>query len=87
MEVIVAYSDYQFFFYRNMIYIGVDLGYPAETTRHCAVGDTICARSPLYPSAGASARNRVPLAMSEYHFHCPCRLSYSRRKWKHSVWK
>jgi hypothetical protein len=26
MEVIVAYSDYQFFFYRNVIYIGVILG-------------------------------------------------------------
>ncbi len=26
MEVIVAYSDYQFYFYRNMIYVGVLLG-------------------------------------------------------------
>jgi hypothetical protein len=26
MEVIVAYSDYQFFFYRNAIYIGIVLG-------------------------------------------------------------
>jgi hypothetical protein len=26
MEVIVAYSDYQFFFYRNVIYIGIALG-------------------------------------------------------------
>jgi hypothetical protein len=26
MEVIVAYGDYQFYFYRNMIYIGVLLG-------------------------------------------------------------
>jgi hypothetical protein len=26
MEVIVAYGDYQFYFYRNMIYIGITLG-------------------------------------------------------------
>jgi hypothetical protein len=26
MEVIVAYGDYQFYFYRNMIYIGIALG-------------------------------------------------------------
>src|SRR6185312_3605414 len=26
MEVILAYGDYQFFFYRNMIYVGVALG-------------------------------------------------------------
>ena len=26
MEVIVAYSDYQFYFYRNVIYVGVVLG-------------------------------------------------------------
>jgi hypothetical protein len=26
MEVILAYGDYQFFFYRNMIYVGIALG-------------------------------------------------------------
>ena len=59
MEVIVAYSDYQFFFYRNVIYVGVVLGVlfklpaiaRAESPEESAEPDT-------EPEAGTEASKR-----------------------------
>jgi hypothetical protein len=98
MEVIVAYSDYQFFFYRNMIYIGVVLGtllkLPAiaraasplesvELDSDTEPGEAT--KRAGIPSAPARRSTRLPLPLPE---PVPLAMSesssglLSRRKWK-----
>jgi hypothetical protein len=72
MEVILAYGDYQFFFYRNMIYVGVALGVlmklPAierkEMGEPSSHADRLDEETPTArPKPRPRARREVPLSL------------------------
>ena len=72
MEVILAYGDYQFFFYRNMIYVGVALGVlmklPAIERKAMGESSSLADRlDEAMPTARAKprprARREVPLSL------------------------
>ena len=73
MEVILAYGDYQFFFYRNMIYVGVALGCSDEVTGHRTEGDggaVESRRPPGRSNPDSPRRNPVHVRDAKCRFHC-----------------
>ncbi len=78
MEVILAYGDYQFFFYRNMIYVGVALGCFDEVTCHRTEGDG-GVTEPRRPPGGSDSdgSSETPYHARDAKYHCPLPIPVS----------
>ncbi|MGO8948454.1 MAG: O-antigen ligase family protein [Ktedonobacterales bacterium] len=61
MEVIVAYSDYQFYFYRNMIYIGIMLGVLFKLPAIARAASPEESAEPDVDNAASDAGKRTPI--------------------------